>query len=99
MAHDLFRVCSGFVPGTRNSGNPRQYWFVPGVPGVPADAPACARVHFYFFHARTQIIFPRVRRRNTRNTRNKPLFMRLLAVPGTRNSVTYTRNSIQWPSH
>ena len=88
----MFRVQSINVPGTRNTRNPHQHRLVPGVPGVPGlPARACAHEHACIAHAHINS-FPRVYTRNTQNTRNKPVTMRLSDVPGTRNTANRTRN-------
>lgn len=91
----MFRVQSIHVPGTRNTRNPHQHWFVPGVPGVPGFyARACtrARNHAYIARAHIRCSLSRVYTRNTRNTRNNLVTMRLSDVPGTRNKQNPTRN-------
>ena len=88
----MFRVQSSNVPGTRNTRNQHQHRNVPGVPGVPG-LPARVRTHKHACLAHAHInYFPRVHTRNTRNTRNKPVSMRLSDVPGTRNTANRTRN-------
>lgn len=94
----MFRVHLADVPGTRNTRKPCQYRNVQGVPGVPG-LHARVRVHkrAYIARAHTKHIFPRVHTRNTRNTRNKQVTMRVSDVPGTRNIKEGTRNMEKKP--
>lgn len=90
----MFRVSTINVPGTWNAQNQRHCVVVPGVPSVPC---LCAHVRTYaslksLSCTRTPDSFPRVYTRNTRNTLNKPVSMRISDVPCTRNTTIKTRN-------
>ena len=73
------------VPGTRNSQKPCESRRVPGVPGVPGDAPACACAQF-FSRTRTYTFVSRARIGGTPGTPGTnlvPQVIPLFRVPGT----------------